>query len=73
MKHANENSIFYPLPHGFRSRRSCETQLLECIDEGKQADLLVLDFSKAFDKVSHGLLLHKLNNCGIRGNTLWMD
>ena len=54
--------------------RSCETQLLEFIDDvtlnmenGKQTDILVMDFSKAFDKVSHSLLLHKLHYYGIQG------
>ena len=76
MSHAQRNKILYPLRHGFRSKRSCETQLLECIDDliknlenGKQTDMLILDFSKAFDKVSHNLLLHKLHHYGIRGNT----
>jgi hypothetical protein len=75
MRHAERNNILYPLQHGFRSKRSCETQLLECIDDltmnlenGKQTDLLILDFSKAFDKVSHSLLLHKLYHYGIRGS-----
>ena len=36
---------------------------------GKQTDVLVMDFSKAFDKVSHGLLVHKLDHYGIRGKT----
>jgi hypothetical protein len=61
------------LRHGFRTGRSCETQLLEFIDDvtlnmenGKQTDILVLDFSKAFDKVSHSLLLHRLHNYGIQ-------
>ena len=47
---------------------SCETQLLEFIDDvtlnmenGEQTDIFVMDFSKAFDKVSHSLLLHKLH------------
>ena len=76
MKHSENNNILYPLQHGFRSQRSCETQLLECVDDlttnlemGKQTDLLILDFSKAFDKVSHSLLLHKLQHYGIRGQT----
>jgi hypothetical protein len=69
MNHADKNSILYPLQHGFRSKRSCETQLIEIINEvttnmsaGKQTDVLVMDFSKAFDKVSHCLLVHKLDH-----------
>jgi hypothetical protein len=37
---------------------------------GIQNDLLILDFSKAFDKVSHKKLLFKLDNYGIRDATL---
>ena len=36
---------------------------------GTQTDLIILDFSKAFDKVPHRKLLRKLDNYGIRGNT----
>jgi hypothetical protein len=68
MSHADTHNILYPLQHGFRTGRSCETQLLEYIDDvtlnmenGKQTDILVMEFSKAFDKVSHSLLLHKLH------------
>ena len=56
MSHAYTHNILYPLQYGFRTGRSCETQLLEYIDDvtlnmenGKQTDILVLDFSKAFD------------------------
>ena len=56
--------------------RSCETQHLEFTDEvstnleeGKQSDVLVMDFGKAFDKVWHSLLLHKLHHYGIQGET----
>jgi hypothetical protein len=76
MSHADRNNILYPLQHGFRSKRSCKTQLLEIVDDvssnmssGKQTNVLVMDFSKAFDKVSHSLLIHKLNHYGIRGKT----
>ncbi len=76
MKHADQNNILYPLQHGFRKSRSCETQLLEFIDDvtnnlesGKQTDVTILDFSKAFDKVSHSLLSHKLSHYGVTGKT----
>ena len=65
------------MQHGFREKRSCETQLIMLIDElaknmqmGKQTDLILLDFSKAFDKVAHEKLLLKLHHYGIRGDTL---
>ena len=40
------------------------------LENAKQTYLLVLDFWKAFDKVSRGLLLHKLNHYDTRGSTL---
>ena len=40
----------------------------------KQVDMVVLDFSKAFDKVPHKRLMSKLSNYGIRGNThKWIE
>ena len=39
-----------------------------------QTDVVVLDFSKAFDVVPHQRLLHKLDHYGIRGTTLnWIQ
>ena len=50
----------YDLQHGFREKRSCETQLIMLVEDlarnaglWKQTDLILLDFSKAFDKVNH--------------------
>ena len=37
---------------------------------GKQTDLILLDFSKAFNKVNHLKLLYKLSCFGVKGNTL---
>ena len=77
MKHGEENNILYPLQHGFRKGRSCETQLIEFVDdisknlqEGQQTDILILDFAKAFDKVNHSLLTHKLQHYGIIGKSV---
>ena len=59
-KHLSKLNIFYDLLHGFREKRSCESQLLMLVDDlfksvykKKQTDLILLDFSKAFDKVCH--------------------
>ena len=37
---------------------------------GKRTDLILLDLSKAFDKVAHEKILLKLHHYGIRGDTL---
>ena len=81
MTHGEYNNILHPLQHGFRKGKSCETQLLEFTDDitqnmedGKQTDVLVMDFSKAFDKVHHSLLINKLSHYGIKGKTLrWIE
>ena len=75
------DSILADCQHGFRSQRSCETQLVQFahdiisnLDEAvnlghKQTDLIIMEFAKAFDKVPHRRLLHKLDYYGIRGST----
>ena len=43
------------------------------VDEGKAVDVIYLDFSKAFDMVSHSFLLGKLSACGLdRYTLLWV-
>ena len=81
MDHLTQHNILADSQHGFRARRSCETHLVTTIQdlarnlsEGKQIDAILLDFSKAFDKVPHQRLLLKLNHYGIRENTLqWIQ
>ena len=72
MGHLNLNNILYSLQHGFRDKCSCETQILALVqelaagvDSNKQTDMAILDFSKAFDKVSHNHLLYKLKWYGV--------
>ena len=80
-KHPNKHNILYELQHGFREKRSCETQLIQLVEDlgrqlslGKQPDLILLDFSKAFDNVNNLKLLYKLSCFGVKGNTLnWIQ
>ena len=69
-----ENNLFSKVQHGFVSRRSCTTQLLELmkeltevLDSNEDVDIIYLDFSKAFDRVPHKRLLKKLRGYGIQG------
>ena len=73
--HMDNNNLFNPSQHGFRAGRSCLSQLiahfdriLSLIEEGANVDVIYLDFAKAFDKVDHSVLLHKLKRFGIQGS-----
>ena len=78
-KNLTLDSILTDCQHGFRSQRCCETQLVQFVEDiisngavnrgHKQTDLIIIDFAKAFDKVRHRRLLHKLEYYRIRGFT----
>ena len=77
MHHFESWKILTDFQHGFRKARSCESQLIITVDDldhnlgdDLQTDLILLDFSKAFDKVPHLRLLHKLKYYGINGSLL---
>ena len=38
-KHLKMHTTLYELQHGFREKRSCETQLIQLVDLGKQLSL----------------------------------
>ena len=72
MEHVQHNNILIDNQHGFRSGHSCQTQLISLVedlsyamDSEFQTDVILLDFSKAFDTVPHKHLLNKLQNCKI--------
>ena len=69
-----ENNLLNPNQHGFRTGRSFLTQLVQHYDriiahmeEGKNVDVVYLDFSKAFDKLDFTVTLSKIHNMGIHG------
>ena len=73
--HLERNHLIKDTQHGFRSKLSCLTNLLdffqhvtELYDDNKAVDLIYLDFQKAFDKVPHERLLKKVEGLGIVGN-----
>ena len=85
--HLALDSILADCQHGLQSQRYCKTQFVHDIisnldwavnSEHKQTDLIIIDFAKAFEKVPHRRLLHKLDYYGIRGSIhkwiiLWLS
>ena len=76
-----DNKILTDQQHGFRPHRNCLTQLLVHIDNilkiaesDNNADVVYIDFAKAFDKVDHKILLYKIKNLGIQGKIYnWIE
>ena len=70
MRHYLEsNSLLCNKQHGFVPNRSTVTNLLQCdtiianhLNERKACDVFMLDFERAFDQVSHDILISKLQS-----------
>ena len=80
-KYLDSNAILSHHQFGFRQGRSTMEQLLvvyehvaACVDKGGVIDVILLDYSKAFDVVCHQILLKKLHCIGIDGQLLkWIE
>ena len=71
------HGLLSPHQFGFRTGRSTMDQLLlvydsvsKQTDRGAVSDVILFDFSKAFDVVVHNLMIDKLSSIGIQGNIL---
>ena len=75
-----ENNKLNQNQYGFRAGRSCLAQLiahyekiLSSLESNSNVDVIYLDFAKAYDKVDHGILLHKVRGMGITGKLgIWL-
>ena len=76
-----DNNILHPAQHGFLKGRSTCTNLMGCMNDWtlsvqykRLVTVLYIDFSKAFDLVSHDKLLNRLAAYGITGTLLkWLQ
>ncbi|KAA3674376.1 uncharacterized protein DEA37_0000744 [Paragonimus westermani] len=77
LNHFLSNNLLSFTQHGFPPNRSCITNMLSFMDSLTRAegnglilDANFFDFAKAFDRVPHGPLKHKLEAYGIHGGVL---
>lgn len=73
-KHVEEHDLQTKSQHGFTKGRSTNSAIIDLvetiidhIEDGNTTTGIFLDLSKAFDCLSHSLLLHKLKTIGVRG------
>ena len=81
LDHLIKYGLISKFQHGFLPNRSCVTNMLafmesltEAYDRGQVTEAIFFDFAKAFDKVPHSLLIHKLQSYRIQGPLLhWLE
>lgn len=76
-KFLDENNILSPSQYGFRQGRNTNDAVVdvsefgyEAMDEGHMAAIVLMDQSKAFDRVDHRVLIDILSSIGLRGKVL---
>ena len=81
VEYLETNNLLTDKQHGFRSSRSCLTQMLDHFDDiykgftrGEDTDSIYLDYAKAFDKVDLKLLINKLKRYGFHDKLIgWIE
>ena len=75
MAYLDKYHLLHSNQHGFRKKLSCETQLIQFVqdisdtlNESGQTGIIVMDFSK--DKIDHKRLLLKLQRFGINNDVI---
>ena len=76
MDHLDQHSVLADKQHCFRSKHSTETELIltthdlsKSINNKLQVDMIIMDFSKAFETVPHNRFLNKLKRYDINNKT----
>uniref|UniRef100_A0A8C3C0J2 Reverse transcriptase domain-containing protein n=1 Tax=Cairina moschata TaxID=8855 RepID=A0A8C3C0J2_CAIMO len=80
-KQLEEKKVMRSSHHGLTKGKSCSTNLIafydgitSWVDEGRAVDVIYLDFSRAFDTVSHDILIAKVRKCRIDEWTVrWVE
>ncbi|GAB0186148.1 mitochondrial enolase superfamily member 1 [Grus japonensis] len=82
-RQVQDNQGIRPSQHGFMKDRSCLTNLISFYDQATRlvdeaVEVIYLDFSKAFNTVSHSILLeklaaHGLDRCTLRWVKNWLE